>query len=70
MITRPRVRRLQEKKLRMVLYDLARHKISIGKAAEICKVSIWEMLELVKKKNVAWTGYSKDDVERDINILR
>ena len=61
---------LQQEKIKTALDDLANHKISIGKAAEICDVSLWEMLELVKEKNIDWTGYSEEDLEKDLKLLK
>lgn len=61
---------LQQEKIKAVLDDLANHKISMGKAAEICDVGLWEMLELVKEKNVDWTGYSEEDLEKDLKLLK
>lgn len=56
-------------KIQNALEKLRQHKISIGKAAEECGVSLWEMLELVKEKNIDWAGYSKDDLEKDLKAL-
>lgn len=61
---------LQQEKIKTALDDLANHKISMGKAAEICDVSLWEMLELVKEKNIDWTGYSEDDLKEDLKLLK
>lgn len=61
---------LQQEKIKTALDNLANHKISIGKAAEICDVSLWEMLELVKEKNIDWTGYSEEDLEKDLKLLK
>jgi len=49
-----------------VLVKLKEHKISIGKAAKLCGLSLWEMLDLAKQNNIDWTGYSKEDIERDL----
>ncbi|HLC19329.1 MAG TPA: UPF0175 family protein [Candidatus Nanoarchaeia archaeon] len=59
----------QEWKINEALQKLAAHKISIGKAAEECNLTIWDMLELVKKHNINWTGYSSQDLERDLELL-
>lgn len=56
-------------KVQNVVEKLREHKISIGKAAEECEFSLWEMLELVKQNNIDWTAYSKEDLERDIKVL-
>ena len=56
-------------KIHSMLEKMREHKISIGKAAEKCGLSVWEMLDIVKENNINWTGYSKEDLERDIRIL-
>ncbi|MBI2655089.1 UPF0175 family protein [Candidatus Woesearchaeota archaeon] len=56
-------------KIQNALQQLREHKISIGKAAEECEVSLWEMIDFVKENNIDWTAYSKEDLERDIKVL-
>ena len=43
--------------------------VSIGKAAEIAKVSIWEMQEILAGKKVPLNYYS-EDLEADIKTLK
>lgn len=56
-------------KIQNALEKIREHKISIGKAAEECEISIWEMLDIVREKGIDWTAYSKEDLERDIKVL-
>ena len=56
-------------KVQNVLEKLRQHKISIGKAAEEGGLSLWEMLDITKENNIDWTGYSKEDLERDLSFL-
>lgn len=51
------------------LSEIREHKISIGKAAEECEISIWEMLEILKDKNIDWVDYNEEDLKRDLSIL-
>jgi|SRR3989344_6189712 len=51
------------------LSEIREHKISVGKAAEECGISIWEMLEILKDKNIDWVGYDEEDLKRDLSIL-
>lgn len=60
---------LHEWKIENAIERLREHKISIGKAAEECGISLWEMLDLAKEKNVDWTGYSQKDLEKDMTLL-
>jgi len=57
-------------KLENCISEIREHKMSIGKAAEDCEVSIWEMLAILKEKNIDWTGYSDKDIQRDLSILK
>jgi predicted HTH domain antitoxin len=43
--------------------------VSIGKAAEIAKVSIWEMQDILAEKKVPLNYYS-EDLETDIKTLK
>ena len=58
-----------EELMQKALEELKEHKISIGKAAKLCGVSLWEMLDLAKQENIDWTGYSKEDLEKDLKFL-
>lgn len=61
---------IQKWKIENALKEISQHKLSIGKAAKKCNVSIWEMLNLVKDNSINWTGYSKEDLEADLKLLR
>ena len=56
-------------KIQNAIEKLREHKISIGKAAEECNVSVWEMIELAEQSDINWTAYSKEDIEKDIKAL-
>ncbi|MAG75356.1 MAG: hypothetical protein CL811_01240 [Colwelliaceae bacterium] len=60
---------IQQWKIENSLEQLSKNKISIGKASEECGVSIWEMIDLIKEKNISWPGYSEKDLEEDLRIL-
>lgn len=68
-IRRLLVKAIQKWKLEHALQRLAEHKISIGKASEEAEISLWKMFDLVKQKNINWTGYSAEDLEKDLKIL-
>lgn len=42
---------------------LAEQKVTLSRAAEIAKVSAWEMLSLVKERRIAWVD---DDILEDL----
>jgi len=57
-------------KVKNALDDLKEGIISIGKASEDAGVNIWEMIDLAKKNNVDWVGYSEEDLGRDLELLK
>lgn len=64
------VRRLLEKGLKQAKTEkalelLRQHKISIGKAAKIAEITIYEMIELSKKHEIH-IGYNQEDLKRDL----
>ncbi|MBI2137647.1 UPF0175 family protein [Candidatus Woesearchaeota archaeon] len=61
---------LQQERINAAMDNLANHKISVGKAAEVCGMNLWEMLDLLKQRNIDWTGYSEEDLERDLKLLK
>jgi predicted transcriptional regulator len=60
---------LQSWKLRQSLQRLATHDISVGMAAKETGKSVWDILDLARQNNIDWTGYSKQDIERDLKVL-
>ncbi|MBI2208815.1 UPF0175 family protein [Candidatus Woesearchaeota archaeon] len=68
-IRRLLVKAVNSWKIQSALEKLREQKISIGRAAEECRLSIWEMLDITKENNIDWTGYSKEDLEKDLKIL-
>jgi len=60
---------IQEWKTEDCLEKIKAHAMSVGKAADECGISLWEMLELLKEKNIDWIGYKKEDLERDLKVL-
>lgn len=61
---------IKEWQTKYVLEKLNSHKISIGKAAELLKIDLWDMMDLVKEHNINWTGFDDDDLERMKKILK
>lgn len=57
-------------KIKNAMENLRLHKISIAKAARDCNISLWEMIEIVKDRNVDWVGYSKEDLDKDLKLLK
>jgi len=53
-----------------VLEKLAKHEISLGRAAELIDISIWEMLNIVKERNIDWIGLTPEDIEKDFEIAK
>ena len=59
-----------EWKIDNALAQLKEHKISIGKAAKNCSMSLWEMLSLAKKNDINWTSYNQEDLEKDLEHIK
>ena len=60
---------IKEWKLENCIEEIKEHRMSIGRAAEECEISLWEILKILKEKNIDWTDYDKEDLERDLAIL-
>jgi predicted HTH domain antitoxin len=60
---------VQNKRIKKALKLYKDGKISIGKAAEIAKLSIWEMLDLIAEKGIH-IDYSTKELLEDIRPLR
>ncbi len=62
-------RAIQEWKIEHSLQQIGAGAMSIGKASEECGISKWDIIELLKEKNIDWIGYTKKDLERDLANL-
>lgn len=40
-------------------------KVTFAKAAEMAKLSLWELADLVKQRNVEWVRYTPEEIERE-----
>jgi len=58
---------IEEWKKEYVLKLLQRKKITLWKASEIAGLTIWEMLELIKQKNISLPIKAEDIIE-DIRV--
>ncbi|MAG02215.1 hypothetical protein CMI42_02665 [Candidatus Pacearchaeota archaeon] len=61
---------LKKKKQEEVLHLLSENRISVGKAAEELKMSIWDILDIARDKNINWTNYEESDLKKDRELLR
>ena len=57
-------------KIENALNDIMDHKISIGKAAKDCEISVWEVLDMLKEKNLDWTNYRNEDLDKDLSFIK
>jgi predicted HTH domain antitoxin len=44
---------------------LQKGKVTFAKAAEIAKISLWELADLVKQRNVEWVRYTPEEIEKE-----
>ena len=56
---------LKQAKIEKVIEMLREHKISIGKAAELAGVTLYEIIDLCKQKDIP-LGYTVEDLKRDV----
>lgn len=64
------VKALNKQKIQNAICEIISHKKSIGKVASECEISVWEILDLLKERNVDWTNYKDDDIEKDFNLTK
>lgn len=57
-------------RIESALKQLRAGKISTGKAAEQCGLSLWEMLEILKYHQIDWTNYSRKSMKKDLAVLK
>ena len=60
---------VEEKRKAKALRLYEKKKVTVGKAAEIAKISIWEMLDLIKEKGLH-IDYSTTELEEDLKPFR
>ena len=61
---------LKEARLKDALEKLREHSITLGRAAELAGISIWEMIDIVKEKRIDWLGLTPEDIDRDLEIIK
>ncbi|HYY48342.1 MAG TPA: UPF0175 family protein [Thermoplasmata archaeon] len=61
-------RGLREARIDEALDALRKEKVSVGRAAELAGVTLYEMLDLVRSSHIP-SGYGPDDLERDLREL-
>jgi len=45
---------------------LGKEKVTFAEAAGIAKVSLWELVDLVKQYNVEWVVFEPEENEKDL----
>ena len=41
-------------------------KVTFAKAAEMAKLSLWELADLVKQRNIEWVRYTPEEIEKEL----
>jgi len=60
---------IKQRLIDMSLEEFHKGRISLGKAAELAGISIWEMIETIKERKES-IHYTKEDLEKDLEALR
>ena len=61
-------RGLREARIDDALDRLRKGKVSVGRAAEMAGVTLYEMLELIRRHHIP-SGYGPEDLEKDLRVL-
>lgn len=60
---------IKEKKLQEALFLFTKGKISMWKAASLCKLSLWEMMDIIAERKVT-IPYGRNQLEDDLKGLK
>ena len=60
----------KEAKEALVLDLVRRGKISRSKAAELLKISLWDLPKLLDRYDLPWFDYSEEELEADLKKLQ
>lgn len=60
---------IQEKKLREAIKLYAEGRISLWKAASLCDISLWKMIEIMKERKIP-AQYGLKELKEDLTALR
>ena len=57
---------IEEWRKQTALELLRNGKVTFAKAAEMAKLSLWELADLVKQRNVEWVRYTPEEIENEL----
>src|SRR3989304_2387688 len=57
---------IEEWRKQTALELLRNGKVTFAKAAEMAKLSLWELADLVKQRNVEWARYTPEEIEKEL----
>jgi predicted HTH domain antitoxin len=60
---------IKQKLIDLSLEEYQKGRISFGKAAELARISIWEMIDLMKERKIDY-GYTAEDLEKDLKRFK
>lgn len=60
---------LRQKLINLSLEEFRKGRVSLGKAAEVSGVSMWELIEAIKERKET-IHYTKEDLQKDLEALR
>lgn len=60
---------LKQKLIDLSLEEFQKGRVTLGKAASLAGISMWEMIEKIKERRIT-VHYTKEDLEKDLEALR
>jgi len=63
-----KVKNMAQEKLKFALKEYLDDKISLGRASEMARISIWEMLDELKKRNIT-LDYKSSEAELEFEKI-
>jgi predicted HTH domain antitoxin len=61
---------MKDRNIENTLEKLRLHQISLGNAAKNCGITIWEMIDLAKEKNIDWVRYDSEEIENEFKFIK
>ncbi|MEM2922690.1 MAG: UPF0175 family protein [Candidatus Bathyarchaeia archaeon] len=57
---------IEERRKQAVLGMLKEGRLTFAKAAEKARLSLWELADLVKQRNIEWVRYTPEEIDEEV----